>query len=297
MGTTGTDGVIAIIVGATPIVGTAAAELTPRLLISVESKGIPARGAPPDVVGVVGVEDAATLFEPEPHIPDIPEVSIIPEGVDIPEVAEIPADVLADKAVLPAIAPVAGTEPATDVPPPSKLVLDPYICDDPLPSVEHVVVAPGIAIVPVGLGGSGLVPADVISVAPRGIPVGPIGCPDTLLSGEVAPIMGVGSTVPPTCATAVLQRRSAVRATGMRNSLTDILRFQPSERNLNLSTSWIGGLRLCTNSGLLKNCPAHGQATSSRLTTIGVGVLRTTTHRNACTFEGLISMCGRKAGT
>ena len=120
MGTTGTDGVIAIIVGATPIVGTAAAELTPRLLISVESKGIPARGAPPDVVGVVGVEDAATLFEPEPHIPDIPDVSIMPEGVDMPALRGIPDVVdIPEVVVLPGIAPVAGIEPARDIPPPS----------------------------------------------------------------------------------------------------------------------------------------------------------------------------------
>jgi hypothetical protein len=78
MGMTGIDGEIVVGVGATPKVGTAAAELTPRLAISVESRGIPARAAPPGVVGVVGVEDAATLFEPEPHIPDIPDVSIMP---------------------------------------------------------------------------------------------------------------------------------------------------------------------------------------------------------------------------
>jgi hypothetical protein len=74
------------------------------------------------------------------------------------------------------------------------------------------VALPGVAIVPVGFGGNGLVPAEVISVAPRGIPVGPMGCPDTLLSGEVAPTVGVGSTMPATCAYAVLQRRSAVSA-------------------------------------------------------------------------------------
>ena len=34
-----------------------------------------------------------------------------------------------------------------------------------------------------------------------------------------------------------------------------------------------------------------------RLTTMGVAVLRTTTHRNGSDFEGLISICGRKAGT
>ena len=132
MGTaTGIESATTVGVGATPMVGTAAAELTPRLPISVESSGMPTRGAPPGVVGVVGVEDAATLFEPEPHIPDIPDVSMVldgvnvpalcsmPDVVDIPEVAEIPPDVLADNAVLPAIAPVAGIEPAIDIPPPS----------------------------------------------------------------------------------------------------------------------------------------------------------------------------------
>jgi hypothetical protein len=155
---------------------------------------------------------------------------------------------------------------------------------------------PGIAIVPVGLGGSGLVPADVISVAPRGIPAGPMGCPDMLLSGEVAPTAGVGSAMPPTCACAVLLRRSAVSAAGMRKSLTEILRFRPNERNLNLPMSWIGGLRLCTKFPVV-SCAVHSQAASGRFTTIGVGVLRTTTHRNARTFDGLISMCGRNAGT
>jgi hypothetical protein len=42
---------------------------------------------------------------------------------------------------------------------------------------------------------------------------------------------------------------------------------------------------------------AYGQVLSGRLMTIGVAVLRTTTHRNGSSFEGLISICGRKAGT
>lgn len=76
------------------VVGIAGAELTPRLAISVESNGIPARATPPGVVGDVdvGVDDEAMLPEPEPHIPVIPDVSIIPEDVDIPDVAEIPDD-------------------------------------------------------------------------------------------------------------------------------------------------------------------------------------------------------------
>jgi hypothetical protein len=119
--------------GDTPGVGTGAMELTPRLLISVEPSGIPARAAPPGTVDdvEVGAEEAATLLEPEPHIPDIPDVSSTPEGVDIPElcsipelvdmpdVAEGPADVLGESAVLPAEMPVAGMELPGVIPPPS----------------------------------------------------------------------------------------------------------------------------------------------------------------------------------
>src|SRR3954453_14469606 len=85
------------VMGNTPVVGTAGAELIPRLLISIEPNGIPVRAPPPGVVGVVdvdvGVDDEAMLLEPEPHIPDIPDVSSIPEDVDIPAVADIPDDV------------------------------------------------------------------------------------------------------------------------------------------------------------------------------------------------------------
>ena len=45
--------------GDTPGVGTGAVELMPRLLISVESSGIPARAAPPGTVDEVGADDAA----------------------------------------------------------------------------------------------------------------------------------------------------------------------------------------------------------------------------------------------
>jgi hypothetical protein len=88
----GTNGVSPTVptVGDTVIVGTAAAELTPRLPISVDPNGIPVRAAPPGVVGDVGVDDEAMLLEPEPHMPDNPEVSIIPEVAEIPDVADIP---------------------------------------------------------------------------------------------------------------------------------------------------------------------------------------------------------------
>ena len=112
-------------------VGTGAIELIPRLPISVEPNGIPARALVLDMVDDVGVEDAATLVEPDPHIPDIPDVSSTPEEVDMPELCSIPevvdipdvadgsVDMLGEAAVLPADMPVAGAEVPSTSPPPS----------------------------------------------------------------------------------------------------------------------------------------------------------------------------------
>jgi hypothetical protein len=119
--------------GNTPIVGTAGAELTPRLLISVEPNGIPVRATPPGVVGVVdvGLDDAAMVLEPEPHIPDMPDVSIpevvdIPGGIDICEDVDVPGiavgsvvAAVASVPVLPDVAAVAGAAVPGAVPPPS----------------------------------------------------------------------------------------------------------------------------------------------------------------------------------
>ena len=114
--------------------GTAGAEPIPGLLISMAPSGIPVRAAPPGVVGDVdvGVEDAAMLVEPEPHIPDAPDVSSIPVMVDIPAVAgvtdigDIPGEVdvadmpvLTEVAMLPVVAELAGVEVPGAVPPPS----------------------------------------------------------------------------------------------------------------------------------------------------------------------------------
>jgi hypothetical protein len=218
-------------VGNTLIVGTAAAELTPRLLISVDPNAIPVRATPPGVVGDVdvGVDDEAILLEPEPHIPDNPDVSIIPEVVDIPDVAEIPDDVdvdVPDIAVAPDVAAVAGVAAPTAVPPPSKLAVEPNIPDGEVPEVEHVVPLPGIAIVPVEVVGIGLTPGEAISVAPIGIPVGETDEPDVTPSGEVAPMVGVGVAVPPTCAMATLQTNSAGRTAAINEYLIGALRLQ-----------------------------------------------------------------------
>ena len=104
----------ALVVGKTPMVGTAAAALTPRLPISVDPSGIPVRAAPPGAVGDVGVDEDAMLLEPEPHIPDNPDVSTIGDVVDIPDVDEV-----LDIAVESDMAPVAGVVLPTAIPPPS----------------------------------------------------------------------------------------------------------------------------------------------------------------------------------
>ncbi len=105
-------------------VGTAAAELTPRLPISVDPNGMAVRGLPPTVVGDIelGVDEAVTLLEPEPHIPDRPDVSNIPEVVDNPEVADIVEELeSAGELDIPPsdVAAVAGVALAAVIPPPS----------------------------------------------------------------------------------------------------------------------------------------------------------------------------------
>jgi hypothetical protein len=77
---------------------------------------------------------------------------------------------------------------------------------------------PGIAMVPVGLVGTGLVPDDVISVAPKGIPVPPTDAPFVASSGEVVLTEGVGITIP--CATAALPARSSTTAAKIVRNLT-----------------------------------------------------------------------------
>ena len=96
--------------GNTPIVGTAGAELTPRLLISIEPSGIPVRATPPGAIGDVdvGVDEEAMLLEPEPHIPDSPDVCSAADVAEVPDIA-IESD----------MAPVAGVVLPNAMPPPS----------------------------------------------------------------------------------------------------------------------------------------------------------------------------------
>jgi hypothetical protein len=186
------------------------------LPISVDPIGIPVRAPPPGVVGDVdvGVEEEIMLLEPEPHIPDMPEVCSMPEVVDIPDVAEIPDEVdIPDAAVAGAVVPIA-------IPPPSKLAVDPNMDDGAVPMVEHVVLLAGMEIVPVASPGTGLTPGDAISVEPSGIPVGETAELVPKLSGEVAPMVGVGLAIPLTCAVAALQTTSAGNTAAINDNLT-----------------------------------------------------------------------------
>jgi hypothetical protein len=217
-----------LVVGATLIVGTAAAELTPRLPISIDPSGTPVRAAPPGVIGDVGVEEEAVLLEPEPHIPDMPEVSSMPEVVGIPDVADIPIDV-----DMPDVAAVAGAVVPIAIPPPSKPAVDPNIPEGEVPRVEHDVPPLGIEAVPVTRG-AGLTPGDAISVEPNGMPVGETVEPVVMPSGEVAPTLGVGLTMALTCALAALQTTSIGTIAAINAILTRILRFA-----MNASGAWL----------------------------------------------------------
>jgi hypothetical protein len=71
--------------------GTASNVLMPRLLISVDPKVIPTPRLEPLAVDV-GVDDAAGLVAPEPHMLNRPEVSIMAVVVGIAEPVDAPDD-------------------------------------------------------------------------------------------------------------------------------------------------------------------------------------------------------------
>jgi hypothetical protein len=82
---------------------------------------------------------------------------------------------------------------------------------------------PGIATEPVTTG-AGLSPGDAISVEPKGMPVGETVDP-VMPSGEVALMLGVGLTIPLTCALAALQTTSAGRTAATSAALARRRRF------------------------------------------------------------------------
>jgi hypothetical protein len=109
---------------------------------------------------VVGLDDAAILLAPEPHIPVNPDV------VDIAD-DDIPKDVDG----LPGVAAVAGVVVPPAIPPPSYVVGDPNVPSGEVATVEHAapLLAFGTVIVPVKPLGTVLTPGD----APSGKPLGP----------------------------------------------------------------------------------------------------------------------------
>jgi hypothetical protein len=179
----------------------------------------------------VGAEDETILLEPEPHIPDVPDVSSIPEDVDIAGDIDVPAfdgvGILGTGRV-PGSTAVAGAEAPGVVPPPSYIALDPYISEGEVATVEHAIplLVVGMEMVPAKPVGAGLTPADEISVEPNGIPVGELAEPIVMPSGEVAPIVGVGMTKSSTCAIAALQMISAGKTAAITDSLTVVLLFK-----------------------------------------------------------------------
>jgi hypothetical protein len=164
------------------------------------------------------------LLEPEPHIPDIPDV-FIPEDVDTPDDVDIPLPDDVDTpgiGMVPGSTAAAGGEAPAAVPPPSYIAVDPYISEGEVATVEHAVplLVVGMVIVPAKPVGPGLTPPDLISVEPSGIPVGELAEPIPMPSGEVAPIVGVGSTVLSTCAMATLPAKNAGRTAATSEILT-----------------------------------------------------------------------------
>jgi hypothetical protein len=182
-GTVGIVGARLLMVGVTVMIGTAAAELTPRLPISVEPIGMQVRDTPPGVVGPVGIDDAAGLPEPAPHMLWVPEVSI---RVDVGEIPDDMSDVVDIPGIVDIV--LCGVTVPTATPPPSKAAADPNIVDGAVPMVEHEVLPM------VGEIGAGLTPGEAISVAPNGMPVPPTGALGTMPSGDVAESEGVGIT-------------------------------------------------------------------------------------------------------
>jgi hypothetical protein len=158
-----------------------------------------------DGSGMIGMMGAGTT-----GIGLIPALPISNEPNGIPTRATPPGvvgDVAAtDEALLPAAVPhgpdiavVPGIDAPVPIPipPPSKVVVEPGIADDALPVVGQ---------------GNGLSPGDASCVAPMAIPVGATDEPGVMPSGEVAPMLGVGLPIPPTCAKAEPQLNSIAKA-------------------------------------------------------------------------------------
>ena len=139
----------------------------------------------------VGLDDAAMLLEPEPHIPVNPDVASIPEVVVTPDVADIleEVDIPDDVDGLPSVAAAAGVVAPVAIPPPSYVVGEPNVPNGDVATVEHAapLLAFGTVIVPVTPLGTVLPALDAAS----GNPFGPIDSLGATPSEEVAPSEGI----------------------------------------------------------------------------------------------------------
>src|SRR6266478_1322642 len=198
---TGDDGTGIAVVGARLIVETdddgIGVALSPPPPICTEPNGIPVRETPlGDEDDIAADEDAAPLVLVL-HVPDV----AAPPGNGVP----VP----------------------TPNPPPSKFVLEPEAPADGLPMAEHIVPVP---VIPAVSASEGLSPGDASSVAPMGRPTGGTDEPGVMLSGEVAPIPGVGLPIPPICANTGLQPKSAAIITAI-NARLIVTSIVPVERS------------------------------------------------------------------
>jgi hypothetical protein len=137
-------------------------------------------------------------------------ISVAPNGMPARPACNV-GRVGIDAPALPAPAlPVAvhALDPAPAMPPPSKRGV--AVCDVDPAAAEQ----PGMPMVE---SGAGLVPGAVISVAPSGIPVGATGEPDPMARGDVA--LSGEVPIPPTCAKAEPQPRSAAARVAITNCI------------------------------------------------------------------------------
>ena len=168
----------------------------------------------------VGLDDAAMLLEPEPHIPVNPDVASIPEVVVTPDVADIleEVDIPDDVDGLPGVAAAAGVVAPVAIPPPSYVVGEPNVPNGDVATVEHAapLLAFGTVIVPVTPLGTVLPAVDAAS----GNPFGPIDSLGATPSEEVAPSEGIAVPIPAWANAGLLANNGNAAAT-ISNSLME----------------------------------------------------------------------------
>jgi hypothetical protein len=158
-----------------------------------------AAGAPKDPPAVVAqVPDAVPAVPPPSNSIVETAVGAAAPAVDIPVPTDVPVIELVRPDVVPAI----------EVPVPETVGgLPKEVCGIEPPMPAHCVTVPIVDVPSIGL-----IPGVLSSIAPMGMPVGATGKPGPMPSGEVAPMLGTGLGVPPTCANTGLHAKSAASA-------------------------------------------------------------------------------------